>query len=279
MFSRSKLERIRKDELKKLCDEKGLNAEGMKQDLIERLLEGNECTDDISTNQQSTDSMLGMMSKMMEMMVCQQAEDRKVLLELVKSQGSVAESSLAAVRKTESLESLGTDPKAIMDQFRWLLKDLGMRLDQLQKEMTQKVYTLSLKDSVHSLQRAEEKLIHLVSEKLSLIDNDCQKEIEAEFAVIQEAIFKSKTDALRLYHQEEEAKKAGGLPPGILPPIFYGDCNKFPVWWESFNAIVNENEKVSKFCKHRYLRQVMKGDAEQCLDGFSPLAENYELAL
>ena len=42
---------------------------------------------------------------------------------------------------------------------------------------------------------------------------------------------------------------------------------------------MHENEKVSKFYKYRYLRQALVGDAAQCLDGFSPLVENYDLAI
>ena len=103
----------------------------------------------------------------------------------------------------------------------------------------------------------------MIGNKLSYLNEvDC-KRVEREFNQLKEQIYLCKADALKLCEQEEEAKKAGGLPPGIVPPDIYGDPNTYPIWWESINAIVHQNEKVSTFYKYRYLRQVMKGDAEQ----------------
>ena len=118
-------------------------------------------------------------------------------------------------------------------------------------------------------------MLYLIGNKLSYLNEvDC-KQVESEFNQLKEQIYLCKADALKLYEQEEEAKKDGGLPPGIVPPDFYGDPNTYPIWCESFNAIVHQNEKYN----YRYLRQVMKGDAEQCLNGFSPLVENYKKAI
>ena len=115
------------------------------------------------------------------------------------------------------------------------------------------VNSVSLKDSVKSLQRAEEKHCDLIGSKLSYLNEVDRKRVEEEFNELKGLIYKCKVDALKLCEQEE-AKKAGGLPPGIVPPSFYGDPNTYPIWWESFNAIVHQNEKVSIFYKYRYLR-------------------------
>ena len=119
MLSKAQMDRKRKAELQKLCEENGLDTSGVKQELIDRLSEfcgisdqtaSEEVSLDLGTMhkgeesslknplEQSTDSLVMMISKMMEsqsLMFTQlanqqkedrnhQKEDRKMFLELMK---------------------------------------------------------------------------------------------------------------------------------------------------------------------------------------------------
>ena len=269
MPSRAILKRLKKHQLVELCQKHGLDTDGIKNDLLERLCAVEEIinSDDTSilvdessqngSGSNSNTAMFNMMAKMMEVqnttmrqLAEQQAEDRKIIMELVQSQGKSNASPASVITKSEEVESALTDPKILMERFDWLLKDMQSRIKLLEGEISANDTlnsSISLKHSVKSLQRAEEKRCDWIGNKLSYLMVADRKRVDTEFNQLKELLFKCKVDALKLCEQEEQSKKAGGLPPGIEPPNFYGDSNTYSIWWESFNAIVHQNERESNF--------------------------------
>ena len=93
--------------------------------------------------------------------------------------------------KYDNSESIVIDPKILMEQFNWLLKDIQSRIKLLDGEISVKdnVNVISLKHSVKCLQRAEEKLCDLIGNKLSYLNEvDC-KQVEREFNQLKEQIY------------------------------------------------------------------------------------------
>ena len=176
------------------------------------------------------------------------------------------------------MERLGLDPQAVNERFAWQFADLDWKKKRLREDLEQQVTPAACKQSLSALEKSEEKLNILMGEKLSALDETSHLETTERLTRVRDEVDQMRREALSFIQVKETEDKAGGLPTGVLVPEFHGDPNKFPDWFESFEALVHQNVKVSQFCKYRYLRQALKGSAASCLDGFSPLVEHYGFA-
>ena len=160
-----------------------------------------------------------------------------------------------------------------------IFADVERKIKHLEDDIANSLGCLVYKDSLKALQKSEGKLENFIEEKKDHLSEQQALDLKRRFEDIVSRIQHMKVVTVKLCNQEENEKQGGHLPTGIAAPDFYGDSNQFPVWWESFDAIVNSNDRISTFYKYRYLRQCLKGQASHCLDGFSPLTEHYHSAL
>ena len=96
----------------------------------------------------------------MKQLAEQQAEDRKVIMELVQSQGRAVVTNCIHHQQNMIILKVQyfqysvtvTDPKIVMEQFNWLLKDIqsGIKLLEGKISVKDNVNTIYIKDSVKS---------------------------------------------------------------------------------------------------------------------------------
>ena len=288
MYAYKELRVLDYKKLQQLCSSHQLSGRGKKAELITRLLEfqassnSEENAESSADKPSSVNMMADAMNKLVEAqatMMHQQTENQKMIMELLQSQGkrSIPAEGSSCSGDAED----GTDPKTIKDRLMWLFADAEGRMSQVKKEVAEKSRASVLKDMIESVQRAEERLSEIIGGKLSILEHmEVKEKVLKRFKQLQDEIYEQKKVILEVCDQvREEEKGTKGLPTGIVPPDFNGDPKQFPIWWEAFEALVHENKAISKFYKYRYLRQIMKGEAAHCLDGFSPLVECYEAAL
>ena len=302
------------EKLKSICQELELSATGTKNELIARILDHDPDyvekllklghRDDVGQGEQSKPASLpapspaamspagtdasAMMQMFMIMLERQEAERKEErarqeareerLLNMMAEERRVSDVSHGASRAS-SFDRLEQDPKAISERFAWLFSDLEWKLSRLTEDLGRQTPPAACRQSLAALERGEDKLNLLIGEKLMLLPDLESQELTEKYQEIRSRIHQLRRETLAFCHQQDEEDKAGGLPTGVHVPEFEGDPNCFPAWLESFEAMVHCNKKVSSFCKYRYLRQSMKGEATTCLEGFSPLVEHYEAAL
>ena len=223
------------------------------------------------------------LTQLMFQMLKQQQEDRQMMIRILEAQTEGTHENLTVrsnrSNSISSLDSFGADCKSIVDKIEWIFSDVERKLNNLNDDIDNSLGSLVYKDSLKAIQKAEEKLENFLEEKKCYLNEQQATKLKKRFEDIACRIQEKKVVTIKLCKQEEDEKRAGYLPTGISPPDFFGDPNQFPVWWESFDAVVNSNDKVSTFYKYRYLRQCLKGQASHCLDGFSPLSDHYSSAL
>ncbi|KAK5980143.1 hypothetical protein GCK32_015987, partial [Trichostrongylus colubriformis] len=62
-------------------------------------------------------------------------------------------------------------------------------------------------------------------------------------------------------------------------PMFAGDIDRFPEFWDAFNSAVHANPTISPVVKFHHLRSLLKGDAQAVVAGYDITQSNYELAI
>ncbi|KAK5970169.1 hypothetical protein GCK32_011750 [Trichostrongylus colubriformis] len=62
-------------------------------------------------------------------------------------------------------------------------------------------------------------------------------------------------------------------------PMFAGDIDRFPEFWDAFNSAVHANPTISLVVKFHHLRNLLKGDAQAAVAGYDITQSNYERAL
>ncbi|KAK5975195.1 hypothetical protein GCK32_022744 [Trichostrongylus colubriformis] len=62
-------------------------------------------------------------------------------------------------------------------------------------------------------------------------------------------------------------------------PMFAGDIDKFPAFWDAFNLAVHANPTISPVVKFHHLRNLLKGDAQAVIAGYDITQSHYELAI
>ena len=67
--------------------------------------------------------------------------------------------------------------------------------------------------------------------------------------------------------------------PKLSIKNFSGDPIQWQQFYDTFDAVVNKNESISKVEKFTYLKGYLSGDAEKCLEGLQLTNENFEHAL
>ena len=120
--------------------------------------------------------------------------------------------------------------------------------------------------------------------KIQYVDDwDEKEELYDTFDSIKKTYYRiipeAKTYLYQSKRQEDEEKNAGPLPPNISPPEFYGNILAFPTFWDAFEPLIHDSSTVSTFFKLKYLRDAMKGSAQEVLDGYELTAKNYNAAV
>uniref|UniRef100_V5I888 Uncharacterized protein n=1 Tax=Anoplophora glabripennis TaxID=217634 RepID=V5I888_ANOGL len=65
----------------------------------------------------------------------------------------------------------------------------------------------------------------------------------------------------------------------IIPlPTFAGDYRDWPHFYDTFNALVNNNSQLNDVQRFHYLRDVLKGDAKQVIESIEISDNNYKVA-
>lgn len=64
--------------------------------------------------------------------------------------------------------------------------------------------------------------------------------------------------------------------PTIKLPIFSGDIETWPTFWEQFETSIDKNSGVSPINKHVFLRSYLQGEPKNLVDGISVTAATYE---
>ena len=62
-------------------------------------------------------------------------------------------------------------------------------------------------------------------------------------------------------------------------PVFSGNRRDWPPFWESFHALVHQNDDYDNIVKFTYLKQSLKGEAAKHIRGFSGVGTDYQKAL
>lgn len=216
--------------------------------------------------------------KQQESQLRRQEEREERLMQMISNQ-NLAAADLAATSRSSGIDRVGQDPQAISERFAWFFADLEWKMKRLQDDMEKKAALTVCRRSLAVVEQCEEKLCALVGEKLQHLSDTESQDVTSKYEDARSQVDYLRREALEHCRQQEEQEKASGLPAGVQVPEFNGDPNKFPVWLESFQALIHSNVKVSTFYKYSYLRQALKGEASSCLDGFSPMAESYAAAL
>ena len=286
--SKAELQRLKVTDLRKICDDLDVCSQGNKTDLIKRIIEqqGGEETVALPTNEDANQNSVNQITQLMLQLIEQQQEDRRerdkdrqLMLRFLQGQADRSEGLITRSNSASSLNSVVEDAKQTIDKAEWLFGKIERKLSNLELEINHSLGSFTYKESIKSLESNEEKLCNLLEGGKSCLSEHQAQSLKSRFETISRQVQEMKINALKLCKQEEEEKHASCLPSGIHPPEFHGDANQFPIWWESFDAVVNSNDKISVFYKYRYLRQCLKGQASHCLDGFSPLSESYQAAL
>ena len=289
------LVQFRVEQLKGICQELGLPVSGTKTELIARILSHDpdylekvkihvdekavEAGEPPKPASLDPNQMLCMMFQMFQddraRQEADRAEDRRrqenreerLMRMMSEHRGNNSRSPV--VSRNGSLNSINQDSNEIRERFKWLFSDLEWKMKRLEEDLEQGTTSAACKQSLLTLEKGEDKLNTLIGEKLFLLeDQESQEEITIRYQQSREQVRQLRRKTLSYCHHRDEEEKAGGLPSGVSIPEFQGDPNIFPMWLESFEALVHSNVKVSTFCKYRYLRQAMVKDAAACLNGF-----------
>ena len=79
--------------------------------------------------------------------------------------------------------------------------------------------------------------------------------------------------------QPQSSSKPKLKLPTIELPTFSGNRRDWPPFWESFNALVNNNPELEDVVKFTYLKQSLKGEAANQVKGFAGVGTDYANAV
>nr|XP_022295087.1 uncharacterized protein LOC111105210 [Crassostrea virginica] len=87
---------------------------------------------------------------------------------------------------------------------------------------------------------------------------------------------------MQLHHSQQQNAPQGSLSvrlPKLELPSYNGDKIRFKEFWDSFDATINKNSKLSRIEKFNYLRSKLTGEAKEAISGLELSNENYDVAL
>ena len=87
---------------------------------------------------------------------------------------------------------------------------------------------------------------------------------------------------MQLHHSQQQTAPQGSLSvrlPKLELPSYNGDKIRFKEFWDSFDATINKNSKLSRIEKFNYLRSKLTGEAKEAISGLELSHENYDVAL
>ncbi|XP_078309420.1 uncharacterized protein LOC144617852 [Crassostrea virginica] len=87
---------------------------------------------------------------------------------------------------------------------------------------------------------------------------------------------------MQLHHFQQQTAPQGSLSVGLPKlelPSYNGDKLRFKEFWDSFDATINKNSKLSRIEKFNYLRSKLTGEAKEAISGLELSHENYDVAL
>ncbi|XP_061176063.1 uncharacterized protein LOC133185014 [Saccostrea echinata] len=100
---------------------------------------------------------------------------------------------------------------------------------------------------------------------------------------MQEQLLHFKELQIQELHRKEKIYKEKETPVVKLPkfelPSFNGDKLKWKEFWDSFEASVHKNSRLSNIEKFNYLKSKMEGTAQSAISGLMLSHENYDVAL
>ena len=143
---------------------------------------------------------------------------------------------------------------------------------------------LTVKEKMNLIKNLDEEILnHVSTEEIDEeIDNSTQFEIKIVKEIKRTELFLKKKsndfDTSSTVTARSVTQNTVKLPKLSIKK-FSGDPIQWQQFYDTFDAVVNKNESISKVEKFTYLKGYLSGDAEKCLEGLQLTDENFEHAL